>query len=147
MKRRLVFNANEVEGFSPSGSEGVFVSRMLVDQESVGSQKVVVNNFILKPGKSTEAGSHPAPFDEIYYVLRGSGIVFLGDEREPHEIQPNSYVFIPGGTLHYLVNNGNQDLEMITIMPGPLPEGVNTLYDMRKKTWGASFRLVSYEKH
>jgi quercetin dioxygenase-like cupin family protein len=145
MKPRLVFNASEVEGFSPPGSEGAFVSRLLVDPESVGSQRLVMNQFTLKGGKSTEAGSHPAPFDEIYYVLRGRGTVYLGEEREPYAIEPDSYVFIPGGTQHYLVNSGAQDLVMITLMPGPPVEGVNPLYDKRKQTWGKSFRLAKHK--
>ena len=140
MERKLVFNAKEIEGFSPSGSEDAFESRLLVDQESVGSQRLVMNHFTLRPGKNTDAGSHPAPFDEIYYVLHGRGTVYLGEQREPHAIGPDSYVFIPCGTLHYLVNQSDQDLEMITLMPGPLVKGGNPLYDARKETWGTSFR-------
>jgi mannose-6-phosphate isomerase-like protein (cupin superfamily) len=145
MESRMVFNAKEVEGFSPPKEADAFTSRLLVDQESVGSQKLVMNHFTLRSGKSTGAGSHPPPFDEIYYVLRGSGIVFLGNDREPYVLAPDSYVFIPSGTLHYLVNDGNQDLEMITVMPGPLVKGANTLYDQRKETWGKSFRLAGEE--
>ena len=140
--RRLVFNAAEVEGFSPPEVQGAFVSRMLVDQESVGSEHLVMNQFTLSPGKSTEAGSHPAPFDEIYYVLRGRGVVYLGAQHEPSDIGPDSYVFIPNGTIHYLTNTGDQDLVMITLMPGPMAKGGNPLYDMRKKQWGTSFRLM-----
>ena len=139
--RRLVFNASEVEGFSPAEAQGAFTSRMLVDQESVGSQRLVMNHFTLKPGKSTGAGSHPAPFDEIYYLLHGTGVVYLGPDHQPHDIRPDSYVFIPAGTIHYLTNTGDQDLEMITLMPGPMAAGGNPLYDERKKVWGTSFKL------
>ena len=140
MEKQLVFNAKEVEGFLPPGSEGAYVSRLLVDPESVGSQKLVMNHFTLKTGKRTYAGSHPAPYDEIYYILRGRGVVYLGDDREAQEAGPDTVVFIPYGTLHYLENTGDEDLEMITVMPGPLVKGANTLYDQRKAAWGTSFK-------
>ncbi len=143
MEKLLVFGAKEVEGFSPPGSEGAYISRLLVDGESVGSQRLVMNHFTLKAGKRTGAGSHPSPFDEIYYILRGRGTVYLGDERQAHEIGPDSVVFIPHGTLHYLVNSGNEDLEMVTVMPGPLVEGANSLYDQRKAAWGTSFKRIA----
>ena len=62
-KKRLVFNINEVAGFSPAHHEDDFISHMLVDQESVGAERLVMNYFVLKPGKNTDPGSHPKPFD------------------------------------------------------------------------------------
>jgi mannose-6-phosphate isomerase-like protein (cupin superfamily) len=134
-----VFNIKNVANFSPEGYEDAFVSRMLIDNESVGSEKLGMNYFALKPGKKTDQGSHPAPFDEVYYGLRGHGIVYLGESQNAYEIEPDSVVFIPHNTLHYVVNNSPVELEMITIMPGPLKEGVNSIYDERKKKWGRSF--------
>lgn len=142
MQQKLVFHAKQVVGFSPRGYERDFESRMLVDAESVGSQRLVMNFFMLKPGKSTNPGDHPAPFDEIYYILRGQGVVYLGPEHEPFDLVADTVVFIPHGTTHSLTNTGTGDLEMITVMPGPLPVGANTLYDERKVTWGTSFRLL-----
>lgn len=146
MSKRLVFNAKDVAGFSPKGYEEAFVSRMLVDQESVGSEKLVMNYFVLKPGKSTDPGSHPAPFDEIYYILRGQGTLYLNASRDPHDLVPDTVVFIPSGTIHSVANHGTSDLEMITVMPGPLAEGANTLYDERKERWGTSFKVETETK-
>ena len=101
-----------------------------------------MNYFSLKPGKSTDPGSHPKPFDEIYYILRGQGILYLNVTHDPYDLIPNTVSFIPGGTIHSVMNTGLVDLEMITVMPGPLIEGVNTLYDERKKRWGSSFKFV-----
>jgi mannose-6-phosphate isomerase-like protein (cupin superfamily) len=144
MTRKLVFNAKDVEGFSPAGVNGAFVSRLLVDPDGVGAQSLVVNHFILRPGQTTRpAGSHPAPYDEVYYVLRGRGRLYLGDEPGVFELGPDSVAFIPGGTAHGVDNTGDEDLELLTIMPGPLRPGVNSVYDGRRAAWGTGFRLVT----
>lgn len=127
--------------FSPAGYEDAFVSRLLIDQDNVGSEKLVMNYFALKPGKKTDQGSHPAPFDEVYYILRGHCTLYLGEAKEAYEIEPGSVAFIPHDTLHFVVNNTQEEVEMITIMPGPIVEGANFVYDQRKRKWGRSFKL------
>ena len=139
---KYVFNSTQVVGFSPTGYENAFVSRLLIDQDNVGSQRLVMNLFSLKPGKKTDPGSHPSPFDEIYYVLKGKGILHLGETQEAFEVGPNTVVFIPHDTLHFVINPGEIDLDMITIMPGPIEPGANFVYDQRKQKWGKSFLLV-----
>ena len=130
-------------GFSPAGKKDSYVSRLLIDKNSVGATSMVVNHFTLKPGKKTEAGSHPAPFDEFYYVLRGHGTVYLGSPPQATEIGPDSVVFIESKTKHFLENTDTEDLELITVMPGELVKGGNPLYDERIQTWGTSFRPIT----
>jgi mannose-6-phosphate isomerase-like protein (cupin superfamily) len=138
---RYVFNSKDVADFSPAGYKDAFVSRLLIDRDNVGSEKLVMNYFALMPGKKTDPGSHPAPFDEVYYVLRGHGTLYLGEAREEYEIEPDSVAFIPHDTLHFVINGSQDELEMITIMPGPIEEGANFVYDQRKREWGKSFVL------
>jgi mannose-6-phosphate isomerase-like protein (cupin superfamily) len=145
MARKLVFNVKQVEGFSPQGLEDSYISRLLVDKESVGSKYLVVNHFVLKPGKQTPRGSHPEPYDELYYVLRGHAILRLGEPSETFGLEQDTVAFIPAGTMHTLDNIGDQDLELLTVMPHQLVEGANPLYDARIKAWGTSFRLANEE--
>ena len=142
MPHKLVFRTEDVAGFSPYGAEESYVSKLLIDEESVGSTSLVVNHFALKPGKETESGHHPDPYDEVYYVLRGCGLLRLGDPPELFSLEPDTVAFIPRGTAHSLKNTGTQDLELITIMPHQLVEGANPLYNERRRTWGTSFRLT-----
>jgi mannose-6-phosphate isomerase-like protein (cupin superfamily) len=138
---KYVFNSKNVAGFSPDGYKDAFVSRMLIDQDNVGSEKLVMNYFTLMPGKKTDQGSHPSPFDEVYFVLRGRGTLYLGKAQEAYEIGPDCVAFIPHDTLHFVINNNQEELEMITIMPGPMEEGANFVYDQRKREWGKSFKV------
>lgn len=139
-----VIHAGEVAPFSPQGSERDWCSRLLVDDESVGSENLVVNLFTLLPGRSTYPGTHPAPYDEVYCVLRGHGILALGDPSAPkREVSPDTLAFIPAGTVHQLQNTGSEPLDMLTVMPHlPVP-GVNSVYDARKLEWGTSFKLIA----
>ena len=146
MHSNLVFHAKDVVPFSPAGSEAAFESRLLVDETGVGSRALAVNHFTLKPGHSTGAGSHPRPYDEVYYVLRGSGSVRLGEPAEHFELVPDMVVFIPGGTVHALTNTGQADLEIITMMPHEMRPGINSLYDERLRAWGTGFRLAKPEE-
>ena len=145
MARRLVFNAREVVGFSPPGDENHYVSRLLIDRHSVGSNQLVVNHFTLKPGVRMAGGSHPDPYDEFYYVLRGRGRIHLGEPVQTFEVEPDSVVFIPAGTYHSLENTGTADMEIITAMPEQPEEGANLTYDARLRAWGTSFKLVRKE--
>ena len=142
MTSRLVFQAKEVAGFSPDGAEDAYVSRLLIDKESVGSNSLVVNHFTLRPGRGTESGHHPAPYDEVYYVLHGHGVLRLGNPAEVFTLEPDTVAFIPSGTDHSLENTGTENLELITLMPQQLVEGANPLYDARRRAWGTSFKLV-----
>jgi mannose-6-phosphate isomerase-like protein (cupin superfamily) len=139
----LVFSSQEVTPFTPPEDEGAYASRLLIDEESVGSKNLVVNRFTLHPGAATELGQHPTPYDEFYYVLKGEGVVTLGGEGEEYAIAEDSVVFIPNGTLHALRNSGSVDLELITVMPGQLVEGANPLYDARKQAWGHTFKRTA----
>lgn len=146
MARRLVFRSQDVKGFSIPGMEDMFESRMLVDEESVGSRQMVANQYTLKPGKANGMGSHPEPFDELYYVARGRGLLRLAEAEDVapdvYEIGPGTVAFIPAGMLHGLENTGDEDLNVLTVVPRPLIEGVNGIYDARRKAWGHTFKLT-----
>jgi len=142
MARGRVFGAKDVQGFSPPGARRDFVSRLLIDDEGVGARSLVLNHFTLRVGKATSPGQHPAPFDEVYYVLHGNGLLRLGDPPQAYEFMPDAVAFIPSATTHSLENSGPDDLVVLTIMPGPIVEGANPLYDARLQEWGASLRFV-----
>ena len=67
----------------------------------------------------------------------------FGDGEESYEVGPDTAIFIPADTLHKITNTGTEDLEFLTIWPiTPAEEGVNGVFDERKRLWGKSFRKV-----
>ena len=147
MSKLRVVRAKDVMGFAPEGLEDAYISRLLIDEEGVGSPKLQVVHATLKPGKTPGGGAaHPVPYDEAYYILRGQGLMEFDEGREQYEVGPDTAIFIPGDTWHRIENTGTEDLEFLTIWPmAPQEEGVNGVYDGRVRAWGTSFRLVKPE--
>ncbi len=144
MAMRVVLNVRDIVGFTPTGGEGKYESRLLVDAESVGSHDLVVNRFTPKPGQKTYAGHHPASFEEVYYILRGEGVLTLGSAtKREYQVGPDTVAYIAAEEDHQIENTGSEDLEMHTMMPRQPAAGVNPVYDERKLKWGTSLRLVS----
>lgn len=148
-KKQNVFKTSEVMGYSPKGYEESFLSKMLMDEESVGSSNLTINEFTLYPGKQTYMGSHPKEYNEIYYALKGKAWLYLegssANDVEEYLMEPGSIAFIQGGKGHYLKNDGSDNFVLLTIMPGNIKEGINMVYDSRLNDWGTSFRLINNE--
>ena len=144
MRKLRVVRAQDIVPYSPAGLEGIYLSRLLIESEGVGSSRLQLVHATLKPGQSPGGGaSHPVPYDEAYYILRGCGRMEFEGGAEAYEVGPGTAVFIPGGTWHKITNTGDGDLEFLTIWPiSPAGEGVNGVYDERLRAWGTSFRLV-----
>jgi mannose-6-phosphate isomerase-like protein (cupin superfamily) len=144
MRKLRVVKVGEIEGFGPKEMGGAYLSRLLIESEGVGSSRLMLVHATLKAGHSPgEGAAHPIPYDEAYYILRGQGRMEFGDEDQPHEVGPDTAIFIPAGTLHKITNTGTEDLEFLTIWPlTPAEEGVNGVFDERKRCWGTSFRKI-----
>ncbi len=50
---------------------------------------------------------------ESYTILKGTGIMTVGDEKE--EVHEGDYIFIPSGKSHALQNTGEGELHMMFI--------------------------------
>ena len=141
MKKGTVVKTFQVMPFTPKGYEGQFESKMLIDRTNSASEKLQVNQFVLKPGCRTEGAIHQEPYDEIYYVLSGQAILHLGEEA--YDIGKDTIIFIPGGTFHSLDNKSQtEDFVLLTIWHTHPEKGVNEVYDMRKEAWGKTFRKI-----
>jgi len=144
MEKEKVVKVSDIKGFSPPGSDGSYISRLLIESEGVGSSKLMLVHATLKPGKAPgDAAAHPAPYDEAYYILKGQGLMEFGHGEEAYEVGSNTAIFIPADTLHKITNTGTENLEFLTIWPiTPAEEGVNGIFDERKRLWGTNFRKV-----
>ena len=65
----------------------------------------------LKPGKEIEA--HVDPMEEIYFVLSGSGEMKV--DEEAREVKPGDAVWVPTGSSHALLNDGEEDCLILVV--------------------------------
>ena len=71
------------------------------------------------PGETTLA--HKLKSSEVYYILEGSGTMFVDDERG--EISEGQAVYIPPGAVQKIENTGVTDLKFLCIVdPAWKPE-------------------------
>lgn len=86
--------------------DGSTIREILAPRNSVIARQSLAE-ATLPTGQTTEAHRHPAT-EEIYYVLRGEGLIRLGDEERA--IGPGDGVAIAPGTPHQIRNTGAADL-------------------------------------
>lgn len=139
MKKGTVIKASEVMPFDHPAFKGQFTSKMLIDRDNSGSERLQINQFTLKPGCHTDRSVHKAPYDEVYYVLSGEAVLHL--DGKDYDVEKDTIAFIPGGTFHSLTNKSKtKKFVILTIWPLQPERGVNGVYDLRKKIWGKTFR-------
>lgn len=76
-----------------------------------------LNRIVLPPGASV--GPHLQKFDEIFYVLSGSGEMRIDDER--FAVGPGSAVLTRGGQHHELIQVGPEALNIVVVHAGRVP--------------------------
>lgn len=57
-------------------------------------------------------------YDEVYYVLSGTGTITLGDETRP--LRPGTVAVIPAGVAHSLAADDGETLEFVIFGTPPM---------------------------
>lgn len=64
---------------------------------------------VFRPKQGLYFHKHPNS-EEIYYVISGRGIVFIGSEKEEVKISEGDVLYIPANTPHGVTNTGRKQL-------------------------------------
>ena len=64
----------------------------------------------IPPGRAPD---HFHRYDEVVYVLSGSGALHIGGDTEP--LAPGSCVYLPAGLVHCLENTGGRELHVLGV--------------------------------
>ncbi len=88
------------------------VKREVINADD-GAPNFCMRVFELEPGSSTPSHSHW--WEHEVFVLSGRGVV-VGEQGETH-IAKDSVVFVPPDEHHYFVNNSNEILRFICVIP------------------------------
>lgn len=111
----IVRNLNDKEVLETTYiAHGGAIAQMILDQrilKEIGFLAIAS----LSPGKEIEA--HIDPMEEIYFVLSGSGVMRVDDESK--QVSPGDATWIPIGSSHSLLNNGEEDC-LILVVASPV---------------------------
>ncbi len=88
------------------------VKREVINADD-GAPHFCMRVFDVEPGSSTPSHSHA--WEHEVYVLSGRGVAVSGDKEI--QIAKDSVIFIASNEHHCFVNNGNEILRFICVIP------------------------------
>jgi len=83
--------------------------RVLVDHE-IGSDQVTQFVGSIPPGRAPD---HFHEYEEVLFILRGTGTMWTGDASTP--IGPGACVYLPRGQVHCVENTGDGELRLLGV--------------------------------
>ncbi len=75
-------------------------------------------HITLKPGEKLKR--HITPVDVFFYVLEGTGIAEIGQEKQ--KVGKDTYIYSPAGILHCWYNESSEMLRVLVVKT-PKPVG------------------------
>ena len=91
-----------------------------------GNKNQSLAEAIVAPGQTTTLHRHRQS-EEIYYILRGQGLMTLGDEK--FAVQTNDTICIAADTAHCIENTGAVDLHILCSCSPPYSHADTELLD------------------
>ncbi|MBN1669841.1 MAG: cupin domain-containing protein [Kiritimatiellae bacterium] len=112
MIRRAAQMESEVREEMRGGKGRVTIQHFFKKNE-IRAKSRLCAKLVLPPGASIGPHEHQAE-DEVYMVVRGTGVLDDGTRREP--IAAGDAVLTGNGETHALINDGPGDLEVIAVI-------------------------------
>jgi mannose-6-phosphate isomerase-like protein (cupin superfamily) len=115
-RHRSVVRIDEGRPFDALGA----TVRRLIHPNTVGSKLLGVSICLMEPGD--EIRRHRHSYEEAYFVVRGSGAMYLEGEGSIR-LEPGLSVYVPPERVHGQVNDGDEPLHIICSLAPPPVEG------------------------
>ncbi len=110
----------------PFTALGSHVER-LVHPLTTGSTSLGVSLCVMQPGERVHRHHHP--YEEAYFVLEGTGEMYLAGEPQSIDLIPGRAVYIAADRIHGQVNTGTDVLRILCSLSPPPTEGHSPLFD------------------
>ena len=62
----------------------------------------------------TKTAPHKLTTSEVYYILKGAGVMHIDDETS--SVGPGDTIYIPPNSVQFIENDGETDLEFVCIV-------------------------------
>jgi mannose-6-phosphate isomerase-like protein (cupin superfamily) len=96
-------------------SEGQ-VSYPLMGKGDFGSEHLAITWVAGEPESEQQRHEH-ADSEQVYVIVAGRGLMFVGDERQ--EVDAGTLVLVPPGTPHSIRNTGQETLAHVSATSPP----------------------------
>jgi len=101
------------------------ILRVFFDPQRTGTKQMSVWLTTFHPGQGPGLHTHPAPHEELLYIVSGRGWEKVGDEERA--VETGDIIFVPPDTEHQLINTG-EDLLTLLVVASPPGNIENELY-------------------
>ena len=106
-------NTKEIEKIEVfSGHEGTQIRHIFSPADTDNTIRYSLAYCTINPGNRSKP--HIMKTSEIFYILQGSGIMYVGTEQK--EITKNETIFVPPMSKQFIENNGDIDLIALCIV-------------------------------
>jgi quercetin dioxygenase-like cupin family protein len=95
--------------------------RRLIHPRTVGSDRLGVSIADMPPGSRVRRHRHA--YEEAYFVISGTGRMYLEGEPDEIELTPGLLVYVAPGRVHGQVNDGPDQLRILCSLSPPPVEG------------------------
>ena len=102
----------------PELSNPGVVSRQLLNPDSAPDARVTVTEVRLEAGAGQPRHTHEGS-EQVWYALRGTGTLLLGDGREA-PIRAGDVIRFAPGEIHGLFNGGGERFVYVSVTSPPL---------------------------
>jgi quercetin dioxygenase-like cupin family protein len=109
-----------VSGGRPFDALGAPVRR-LIHPRTVGSDRLGVSICDMPPGSRVRRHRHC--YEEAYFVVAGTGKMYLEGELGEIDLVPGLLVYVAPGRVHGQVNDGDEPLQILCSLSPPPVEG------------------------
>lgn len=84
----------------------------MIDRTTAEITRCSLAEETLLPGQSVTPHHH-REIEEIYYILSGSGVMRVGDEKR--EVAAGDAVYVPRRSVHTLENTGAEPIKLLLV--------------------------------
>ena len=101
---------------SPRNHRGGQVSYLLLAPGQFGSTNLAITWVEGQPGSEQPVHEHPSQ-EQVYVIVRGRGVMRVGDEER--EVEAGTLVLVPPRTGHSIRNTGEEPLVFVSATAPP----------------------------
>lgn len=106
-------NTKEIQKIQAfSGYEGTQIRQIFAPDNTNNTIRYSIAHCTINPGKTSK--SHVMKTSEVYYILEGKGIMYVGKEQK--QITKDETIFVPPNSEQCLKNIGETDLIVLCIV-------------------------------